>query len=182
MSMLWRAIAYNKFTIFALIVSGVFSYLFYPLMNTDSMNALVSIYSILAGFLIGVISLLGDPMLIPQGSWRVAQASSENANRSLTSTKLLLYIYLFTLLLIFLHKIIFVENTTLPNDMAFKTSIESFLVWVRSYKDYVDTIVLFFALLAFLFSFRLPSKLYEIQNQRVQNEIEARRRNSNIKE
>ncbi|RZR30146.1 hypothetical protein D8T63_01475 [Vibrio vulnificus] len=179
MRILAQVIWYNKFTIFAAIASGIFSYLFYPLMNTDSMNALVSIYSILAGFLIGVISLLGDPMLIPSGSWRVAQASSANAYRSLTSTKMLLYIYLFTLLLIFVHKIIFVENQSLPLEMAFRDEIEQFLLWAKSYKDCVDTIVLFFALLAFLFSFRLPSRLYEIQHQRVENEIEARRRREN---
>ncbi len=149
-------------------------------MNADSMNALVSIYSILAGFLIGVISLLGDPMLIPKGSWRIAQASSQNTAKSLSSTKILLYIYLITLLMIFLHKIVFSYNGVLPTDMAFKNEMEKMLQWFGNYKDVIDTIILFFAMLAFLFSFKLPSKLYEIQRLRVENEIEVRRSNDNI--
>ncbi len=175
-----RVLYHQKFTIFALFISGLFSYFFYPLMNVDSMNALVSIYSILAGFLIGVISLLGDPSLIPQGSWRTAFGAEKGASRSLTATKLLLYIYLVTLLLIFLHKVLFSYDGVLPEDMLFREHIDTMLVTLKSYKDNVDIVILFFAILAFLFSFKLPSKLYEIQKQRVANEIERRRKRDNI--
>lgn len=144
------------------------------------MNALVSIYSILAGFLIGVISLLGDPMLIPKGSWRVAQAASSNTSRSLTSTKILLYIYLITLLLIFLHKVLFSFDGDWPDNMAFKDEMIAMLNWLSYYRDSVDTVILFFSMLAFLFSFKLPSKLYEIQRLRVEHEIETRRERDNI--
>lgn len=168
-------IYHQKFTIFAILISAAFSYFFYPLMNVDSMNALVSIYSILAGFLIGVISLLGDPSLIPDGSWRVAYGASKNAARSLVATKMLLYIYLFTLLLIFLHKVLFSYDGALPDDMLFREHIAGMLSTLKDYKDNVDIVILFFAILAFLFSFKLPSKLYEIQKQRVQLEVESRR-------
>ncbi|ELE2166515.1 hypothetical protein RC856_003222 [Vibrio fluvialis] len=180
MKTLWQVIVYQWFSIFSIAISGVFATLFYPLMNVDSMNALVSIYSILAGFLIGVISLLGDPMLIPQGSWRVAHASMTNIHRSLTSTKLLLYIYLTTLLLIFLHKIVFSYTGSLPVDMAFKDQIDAALKWIATYKDNIDQIVLFFSLLAFLFSFKLPSKLYEIQKLRAEHEMSIRMKKDNV--
>lgn len=176
-----RIIYHQKFTIFSVILSAAFSYFFYPLMNVDSMNALVSIYSILAGFLIGVISLLGDPSLIPNGSWRIAYGASKNAARSLLATKMLLYIYLLTLLLIFLHKVLFSYTGQLPDDMLFKEYIASMLITLTEYKDNVDIVILFCAILAFLFSFKLPSKLYEIQKQRVQQEVENRRNSDNAK-
>lgn len=170
------------FGIFAILISGLFSYFFSPLMNVDSMNALVSIYSILAGFLIGVISLLGDPSLIPEGTWKTAFGASKSASRSLTATKLLLYIYLLTLLLIFLHKVLFSYNGVLPQDMFGRELIDSMLVGLKGYKDKVDTTILFFAILAFLFSFKLPSKLYEIQKLRMDNEIQNRRKRDGIQQ
>ncbi|EGR2112395.1 hypothetical protein D0C13_24960 [Vibrio parahaemolyticus] len=70
---------------------------------------------------------------------------------------------------------LFSYDGALPDDMLFREHIARMLSTLKDYKDNVDIVILFFAILAFLFSFKLPSKLYEIQKQRVQLEVESRR-------
>lgn len=93
-----------------LVGSIVLSVFFQPLLSDKALDVLVNIYSILAGFLIGVIALIGDPSSLPSGSWRVAESATNNTLRRLRSTKNLLYVYLITLFLIFSYKLLAVPE------------------------------------------------------------------------
>lgn len=173
---------YKKKSIFLLLTiigSGCFSVLFQPLLTDKALDVLVNIYSILAGFLIGVIALIGDPSSLPAGSWRVAESSTKNTFRQLNSTKNLLYIYLITLFAIFSYKLLAVP-AMLGVIKALPLGTEV-LPYLSGLKVFVEQIILFFSFVAFSYSFTLPNSLFKIQKKRVEKEIENRREQANIK-
>jgi hypothetical protein len=166
------------FLIISLLVSGILCVLFQPLLNEKALDILVNIYSILAGFLIGVIALIGDPSSLPSGSWRIAESSTKNIFRNLQGTKNLLTIYLITLFLIFMYKLLSINGVVMILNNYGVTSIDkAFLLML---KIWFEKGILFFSFVAFSYSFMLPAKLFSIQQQRVSKEIENRRKESNI--
>lgn len=171
-----RKTAYLLLTI---IGSGFFAVLFQPLLTDEALDVLVNIYSILAGFLIGVIALIGDPSSLPTGSWRVAESATSNTFRKLRSTKNLLYVYLVTLFVIFSYKLLAVPATLeVIKGLPFGHEALPFLSCV---KVVVEQFILFLSFVAFSYSFTLPNSLFEIQKKRVEKEIENRRDQANIK-
>lgn len=174
---------YSKKTtslLLTLIVSGSLSVFFQPLLNDNALDTLVNIYSILAGFLIGVIALIGDPASLPSGSWRIAEAATKNTFRSLQGTRNLLYIYLLTLFLIFLYKLLSIDGiTSILISYGVTLDVKSYLVVI---KEWSELFILFCSFVAFGYSFKLPSKLYLIQYQRVNKEIASRRKEANIRD
>ncbi|MFH7566535.1 hypothetical protein [Oceanimonas smirnovii] len=174
---------YNKKTIYlllTLILSGFLSVFFQPLVNEKALDTLVNIYSILAGFLIGVIALIGDPASLPSGSWRIAEASTRNTFKNLKGTRNLLYIYLITLFIIFMYKLLSVNGIVeILASYELEIKIEQPLLTLKKWSE---LFILFCSFVAFGYSFRLPSKLFSIQQQRVNKEIESRRRDANIRE
>lgn len=140
------------------------SYLGQPFIhgNQDAVNIIVTVFSILAGFLVAVITLVGDPKSLPSGSWRAAELGSVLTYNRLVRKKWLFNAYLVTLFLIFI--------TVLLKD-KFPT-----LVIVLEY------IYVFFASIACILSFKLPSALLELQSERIENEITERRKLDNIKD
>lgn len=173
---------YKKKTLFlltTLVVSIFFAVFFQPIINEKALDILVNIYSILAGFLIGVIALIGDPASMPVGSWRIAEAATKNTFRRLAGTRNLLYVYLITLFLIFMYKLLSVAAlTTLLQPYINTTDSQPYL---SSFKKWTELFILFFACIAFSYSFKLPAVLFKIQQSRVKKEIENRRTNANIK-
>jgi hypothetical protein len=145
-----------------LAISLLFSYYGQPLIhgNQDAIGVLVTVFSILAGFLIAVITLVGDPKSLPAGSWRAAQLGSEKTYKRLIKKKWLFISYLITLALIFISILI---KARYPNVSV-----------------YIEYAFMFFGCISGMFSFQLPSALIVLQEERIQNEIEERRRNAGI--
>jgi len=172
---------YQKKSIFlitSMLISGFLCVLFQPLLNEKALDLLVNIYSILAGFLIGVIALIGDPSSLPSGSWRIAESSTKNVFRNLQGTRNLLSIYLLTLFLIFMYKLLSVSGVeTILNSYGITPLDKSLL---QTFKVWFEMGILFFSFIAFSYSFMLPAKLFSIQQQRVNKEIENRRKEANI--
>lgn len=144
--------------------SLVFSYMGQPLIhgNQDAVNVVVTVFSILAGFLVAVITLVGDPKSLPSGSWQVARLGSDLTYNRLIRHKWLFKGYLTTLFLIFLS--IVVKN-------KFPTT-----------QVVLEYIYMFFAAISFFLSFKLPSALMELQKERIEHEIEERRKGEGIDE
>lgn len=122
-------------------------------------------YTVLAGFLVAIIAVLGDPMLIPAGSWQTA----EN-NRQKIESRLIRYSYLFILYLVTIA-IIFVG-------VLLKDAPESIIPMTG--KMWIARAYLFFGVGAFMFSLALPKTLILIQRARVDEEIERRRKAEGI--
>lgn len=125
--------------------------------NGDAREVIVTTFSILAGFLIAVMTLLGDQSMLP-GTWRIAEASRQSIKAKLIRQKWLFYIYLITLILIF------VSTLTAQR-------------WPEE-TEWLERIYFGFATGAFLISFRLPSILMEVQMDRVDAVVGARRQAS----
>lgn len=138
--------------------AGLGSYIAKPLIegNQDAINVIVTVFSILAGFLIAVITLVGDPKSLPSGGWQIARLGSDLTYNRLTRQKWLFYVYLVALVLIFVS-------------MLLKAKYKDVNFWV-------EYVYLFFSVTAFILSFKLPSTLMELQQERIEQEIAERRR------
>lgn len=152
----WPYLAYGAFSVVAGLIAGVYGHTLID-NNGDATDVIVTVFSILAGFLIAVMTLLGDQSMLP-GSWRIAETQRTIIKTKLVRQKWLFYLYLMTLL------VIFVSTLT-------KTHWPVATDWLeRTYFGLATT--------AFLLSFRLPSTLMEVQMDRVEAVIGARHKSA----
>lgn len=77
-----------------------------PTATDMALRLLVTILSILAGFLLAVIAILGDPRSLFSGSWRVASAHARQIRRVLDRSVLLFYVYLATIAAAFISTMV----------------------------------------------------------------------------
>lgn len=147
-----------------LLWSALASYYGQPLIhgNQDAVNIIVTMFSILAGFLVAIITLVGDPKSLPSGGWQKAQLGSELTYVRLNRHKLLFKLYLLTLAFVFISML-------LKNKLS-------------DYQAIFEHIYLFLACSAFLISFKLPASLMQLQQERIEHEINERRANEGIKD
>lgn len=139
----------------AVIVSGAVGYFLQPMVakNTDAVNTVVTIFSILAGFLIAVITLIAEPTLKQAKNWQELQLMKKTVHRKLFRQKLLFFLYLITLGVAL--------GTFLVPDEQLKL-----MLWLeRSF--------LALATFVFLASFGLPGSLMKIQMERYEAEMDA---------
>lgn len=149
----------------AVVLWGILgAYLSKPLItdNQDAINVIVTVFSILAGFLVALITLIGDPKSLPSGSWQIARLGSDLTYNRLVRQKWLFYIYLIALALIFIS-------------MLLKKHFPEI-------NCVVEYFYLFFSIVAFLLSFGLPSMLMNLQKERIEQEIAERRKSEGIKD
>ena len=137
---------------------GIFAGLYgQPLIhgNDQAAQVIVTVFTVLAGFLVAIISIMGDPSVLLPGSWRIASKQRSAMRRRLQRQRLLFYVYLVTLGLIF--------ATMLVRDVAPAVTA----IFERAY--------LGLAVAGFIWSLGLPSALMSIQEQRVDAAVEARK-------
>jgi peptidoglycan/LPS O-acetylase OafA/YrhL len=123
--------------------------------NSDAITLIATIFSILAGLLIGVITLISDPSLIPGTTFQSGYLGKEVLRRRLRRHRLLFVVYLVTLVLILASFLI--------GDRHPPT-----LVWLERF--YV-----FFSTVGFIYSFTLPWTLARIQEERYDSMLAQRR-------
>jgi hypothetical protein len=123
--------------------------------KSEAINVIVTVFSILAGFIVAAITLLGDPKSLPPGSWRIAELSRDKMYAKLDKHKFLFVCYLLTLLLIFL-------SLLLKKDFPTANRI-------------IEHTYLFIGTIGFIFSFLLPQALMNLQRERIEHEISERR-------
>jgi len=153
-----------KFGFCVILWSFLGAYFGQPLIhgNQDAVNVIVTVFSILAGFLIAVITLVGDPKSLPTGGWQVALLGSEKTYNRLIRHKWLFILYLITLFFIFISILI-------------KSKFSGAQV-------FIEYIYVFLSCAGCLFSFKLPSSLIELQAERIECEIAERRRAEGIED
>jgi hypothetical protein len=128
--------------------------------NSDAVNVIVTVFSILSGFLVAVITIIGDPSVAAsRDRWRFSELHRDNVRRRLTRNKWLFVLYLVTVSLVFLAALV--------------KNIPSIVLWVeRAY--------LCLAVLAFCQSYKLPWALANIQMRRYDDIIEDQRKSCGI--
>ena len=127
--------------------------------NADAVLIIVTVFTVFAGFLIAIITIIGDPIMIPEGSWRVAEGGRDRMERRLVWHIVLFVLYLITIGLLFVGAIL---------DKAINEQ-EALKIWIeRAY--------LFVGISSFFFTFALPAALLEMQRARYDAETDRRRR------
>lgn len=147
----------------AIVLSAIVSYFGQPLIhqNDGATNVIVTVFSVLAGFLVAIIAIVGDPVLLPPGTWRAAELEREKLDHRLVRHKWLFIGYLLTLAVIFIALLV---SKTFP-------------VW----GVWFERLFLFLATFSFLLSLQLPSALMQVQRERIDAVIEHRRTLDGIK-
>lgn len=126
--------------------------------NDEARGVIVNVFSILAGFLITVMTLLGEPGLYRGRTWRSDAVKRSNVYQRLVRHKWLFIAYLIVLALVFLTTIVAKRNP----DAAAVT--------------YLEGLYLGFATFAFIYSLMLPSRLLNLQLARFDELVESRRK------
>ncbi|MEO1370047.1 MAG: hypothetical protein AAFX50_22935 [Acidobacteriota bacterium] len=151
---LWPAL----FAVAALSASAAVSYFgqAHIQKNQLALSMLVTSFTVLAGFQISVLGILGDPALLPQGTnWRDAQLAKPELVRQIDAHFLLLSAFVATLLLV------------LGSVVAEPQSIA---------RRVVEHVYLFMGSAAAFYSMRLPWILREVQVRRLEAAITERKR------
>jgi|SRR5579883_1600543 MFS family permease len=126
--------------------------------NSDFVVIVVTVFTVFAGFLIAIITILGDPSMIPDGSWRIAEARRDNIEKRLLTHSYLFILYLITIGFLF------------AGVLAQKAFEEH-----NSVRVWIERVYLFLGVFSFVLSFGLPISLMRLQRARVDAEIERRR-------
>lgn len=124
--------------------------------NSSASDVLINVFSILAGFLVAVMTIMGEPVFYRKKTWRYNKVARKNYVKSLIRHKDLFRAYLITLALIFLSRLI--DNDSWP----------ILHLWLeRSF--------IFFSIIAFVFSITLPDKLINKQLEKYDDLIEEKK-------
>lgn len=122
-----------------------------------ALRILATVLSILAGFLMAVITMLGDPRAVYYGSWRVASAHRRQIRNALRRFTMLFYVYLVAIAAAFAAAL-FEEYT----------ACAMYTPWVRH-------VALSLGVAALVWSFGLPVVIYRTQLNRLDEEVNTRR-------
>jgi hypothetical protein len=123
--------------------------------SKDAPSILATILSILAGFLVAVMAIVGDERTLRGKNWRQDTFYLGEVRRQLLRHRVMFYLYLSVLILIFL--------CSLSND------------WPARIQAGIERLVVFASVFALLLSFRLPGELTTRQVDLLQRMIDARR-------
>lgn len=133
--------------------------------NSDAILIMVTVITVFAGFLVAIIAVLGDPALIPPGSWRAAENRRARIEADLIRHTWLFVFYLVSIGVLFIGAV--AKGAPAVPDIA--------KIWItRAY--------LFFGLASFFFTFGLASSLLSYQMARYDAEIARKRREAGIKD
>ena len=131
------------------------------IVNNDlAINVIVTVFSILAGFLVAIIAIIGDPAMLPKGTWRIAEMEYKKIHQRLVRHQWLFMAYLITLASIFLALIL-------------QRFCPVASIWL-------EKLFLGLGFIAFFYSLFLPSALMKIQKEKIDAVIEDRRREAGI--
>ena len=126
--------------------------------SDTALTILATALSILAGILLAIITMLGDPRSLYPGSWRVASGHRRQIRHALNRAAMLFWVYLAVIALAF--------GSTLLE--AYAPSVVD-ARWVKH-------VALSLGSMALLWSFSLPWVIRRAQLERLDDEVERRRK------
>lgn len=135
--------------------------------NTDAILILTTVFTVFAGFLVAIITVLGDPALIPDGSWRAAEARRDSIEARLITHVWLFVGYLVAIGFIFVGVVVRDAPANVVSEIA---------------KVWIDRAYIFFGVSSFLFTFALARSLLAFQIARIEAEIKRRRMRDGIQD
>jgi hypothetical protein len=149
------------FALFCLAAGAVSAYYTQPYVhhNSDLVLIVVTVFTVFAGFLIAIITIIGDPALIPDGSWRAAEGGRLRMEQRLTTHVTLFFMYLVTIGFLFVGVV-----------------LDKALTEQSLWKIWIDRAYLFLGVSSFLFTFARPVAMFQLHAARYDLETERRRR------
>ncbi|MBB6011892.1 hypothetical protein HNR59_001237 [Aquamicrobium lusatiense] len=120
-----------------------------------ALAGITSVFSILAGVLVAVISIIGDPSMLLTGNWRLGHEHAKDIQVRIGNYAHLVFVYVINLILVLACTVI-QENKIACHDWPF-----SILAGVTVF--------------ALLMSLPLPYSLMSIQKERMEEEIKRRK-------
>ena len=123
-----------------------------------ALRILATALSVIAGILLAIITMMGDPRSLYPGSWRVASAHRREIRYALTRAAMLFWLYLSIIAVAFAATVL--ESYTPPT-----------LIDVR----WVKHVALSVGSVALLWSFSLPWIIRKAQLARLDDEVENRK-------
>lgn len=143
----------------SLVASGALTYFFRETLTNkpEILGVVAAIFSILAGVLIAVISILGDPSMLLDQSWRHSYLSAQETQRKIHRQTDVFIIYVLLLVSLFAFMLC---PTALP-----------LYAWLQG-------VTFFLTVLAFLASLTLPFILRSIQKDRLDRVIKSMKGNA----
>ncbi|MGB3348299.1 MAG: hypothetical protein WBA85_05990 [Brucella anthropi] len=142
--------------------SGTLAYIFPTALqqSESALEGIISVFSILAGVLVAVMSIIGDPSMLLSGNWRLGYEHAKEIQKKISNYALLIAMYVIVLIGVLIL-------------MTMKDAKVVGFNWAF-------TIVQVGATFGLLLSIPLPFSLMAIQKERMAHEIE--RRKSSTKE
>jgi hypothetical protein len=160
------------FFIVCVICGAIVAWLAQPYVhdNGDAKAAIVTVLTVLAGFMIAIITVLGDPAAIPDGSWRTVAIRKNSIEHRIIRHAWLFVLYLLAIAFLFAGLVV---GKVTDNEVwsVFKTHWELI-------KTAIDYVYIFLGVTSFLLSFGLPFSLRKIQMDRLKIEEERRKKAS----
>jgi len=160
----------NIFFVVCVICGAAVAWLAQPYVhdNSDAKTAIVTVLTVLAGFMIAIITVLGDPAAIPEGNWRTVAIRRDNIEYRIIRHAWLFVLYLLAIAFLFIGMVL---SKITDKDIwsYFKPSCD--LIKIR-----IDYAYIFLGVTSFLLSFALPFSLRKIQMDRLRMEEERRKK------
>lgn len=119
-------------------------------------DGLINLFAILAGVLVAVISIIGDPSMLLPGNWRVGSEHADEMQKRIARFSHLFLIYIISLVLLVLGAV--VKDAQLVKLDAVFPALTFFCAWGA------------------LLSIPLPYCLMAIQKERMKEEIKNRKK------
>lgn len=148
----------------SILVGGLVAWKAQPLVsgNNEAVNIIVTTFSILAGFLVTIMTVVASPTSFSGRSWRYFSGRREVVRVKLVRHKFLFMAYLLTLALIFAASLV-PETNVLT------------ICWIQR-------VYLFLGTVAFIMSMKLPGALMKIQLEHHDELVTHHRDKAGIKE
>lgn len=158
-----REIDIRKVVTFIIIVvlSGIISYFVRPYIhgNEKAVDLIINVFSILAGFLVAIMTLFSDFSINNETNWREVSLQKQTIRVRAAKNKHLFYCYLMVLIFVFISILFAKSEETLHKNI------------VKS----AEYIYLYFASVALSYSLFLPNKIYQLQKEKLDNVIKERK-------
>lgn len=123
--------------------------------SVDVLGIIATIFSILAGVLMAVISILGDPSMLMDPSWRQSYVRASEIQRKLQRNTDVFVLYILTLASVFVF--------------CLMKDTDPLFIWVQK-------TTFFLTVAGFIASLSLPFSLIALQRDRLKSTIDAMRK------
>lgn len=156
-----QKISHRKLAIFFIIsaISMLIAWKIQPFIhnNDKAVDLIVNVFSILAGFLIAIMTLFADINIGENENWRSIEIRSQEQNKKYAKNELLFYGYLLVLAFVFI-------SILLPKD----DSYGAIVLWT-------ERIYVFLAIISFCYSLFLPVKIKRMQQEKINRLLSERK-------